>query len=329
MNCINKMKRSRNWLRLASFGALAKLGRAEEKSILDMGGVTVSSYEIDLAYSSNNNALIDKSFKTMWITTAGNKREVVISLGSSKKVVTVFVLNASFDMVDNNRRRDIDESYIWVGDGNVMPYSVTGMTKNPTRVRDSGFIKIDPILEGFFVALRRDANCYSCTALGSQPMSLYEMRVYQVPNLLHLLEGTATASSNATAASGTSIEALITNLEWRSNGSAKRMKNNFPDSVGSCFSIDEAGLTAVNYQVEITFDLKESYFQHSFLWVSKIGTGLGTSDYNERYPAKLYRNIEVYIHNTAVPTASDKCPGGPFLDRTPGSSDYTLTTWSG
>ena len=48
-------------------------------------------------------------------------REVEINLGSPKKVVTVFVLNASFD-TGNERRKDIDESYIWVGNGSGLPY---------------------------------------------------------------------------------------------------------------------------------------------------------------------------------------------------------------
>ena len=43
---------------------------------------------------------------------------------------------------------------------------------------------------------------------------------------------------------------------------------------------------------------------------------------------KQYRNIEVYIHDNPVAAATDKCPGGPFLDRSNNSS-FTSTTWIG
>ena len=107
------------------------------------------------------------------------------------------------------------ESHIWVG-YDTEPFS-NKMSKCTQEFYDTGFQPSLVPCTGDRIVIRRDGGS---NAIGSHRFvyNLFELRPYQTPNLLQLLEGNVTISAPASSDPKYAATNLITNLDNRSSG---------------------------------------------------------------------------------------------------------------
>ena len=90
-------------------------------------------------------------------------------------VASIFVINY---YINENYTKRLERSRVWIGD-DATPFSTSLTCATTEPIIEGGFIKLDRIVKGRYVVLRRDG--YS---LGGIDYTVNEIRVYSVTNLL-------------------------------------------------------------------------------------------------------------------------------------------------
>ena len=123
-----------------------------------------------------------------------------------------------------------------------------------------------PECQGNYVVMRR----HGLPSNGNKWLTLPQVRLYQTPNIIQVLEGQVTISAPASINANEVATNLITNLNSRSSGNGfYPIINSAGDrsTDSSCYRTSEMTLSAHGDILEITINLSKPFMIHCFLLV--------------------------------------------------------------